>query len=520
MSVAAVLPPPQQDPPPDAGARAARSQIRGSSLLLGGRIFSVFAKMGAQVMVVRYLSTSDYGTWAYALAAVAFLGAFAHLSLDRAVGRFAAIYHQQKQYDLFLGVIALVLITVCVTGTIFVAAINVFPDLFGRLTGGDPRTLGLLLIMIFLVPLEALDTLLIALFATFSRPRAIFVRRYIVTPVVQVGLVLLLIGLGADLRFLAYGYVGGAVFGVLISLWLLVRIFREQDLMRHVRPSNIRVPARELLSFSMPLMTSDWINVLTLSSGALILGYLFTAEDVGLLRVVVPVALLNQIVMQSFHLLFVPLASRLFADRDIAAVEALYWRTSLWIAVLTFPLFAVMFGAARPLTVLMFGERYEAAGAVLAVLAIGQYVQAALGFNGTTIKVLGRVRLLVGINLAAAVVNIALAVILIPAFGVMGAAVTMTATLIIHNMLKQWGLRSAGGFRMLNEQYQAPVRAIITGCILLMPLPLLGIENGVVLATAAAAISLWVVIRTKRTLGVDEIFPELERHPLVRRVLT
>src|SRR5699024_6533938 len=135
------------------GVRAARSQIRGSSLLLVGRLFSVAAKMGGQVLVVRYLSTSDYGVFAYALAAVAFLGGFAHLSLDRSVGRFAAIYHEQKQYDRFFGVVALVLGAVAVTGVLFVAGLYLLPDLFGKLTGGDPRTLGLLFVMIFLVPL-------------------------------------------------------------------------------------------------------------------------------------------------------------------------------------------------------------------------------------------------------------------------------------------------------------------------------------------------------------------------------
>jgi O-antigen/teichoic acid export membrane protein len=510
-------------PPPavsDAAARATRSQIRGSSLLLAGRLLSVAAKMGAQVLVVRYLTTSEYGAWAYALAAVAFLGGFATLSLDRAVGRFAAIYHQERQYDRFFGVIALVLGTVCVTGVLFVAALHVFPDAFGRLTGNDPVTLGLLLVMIFLVPLEALDTLLIALFATFGRPRAIFVRRYVITPAVQLSVVLLLILMSADVRFLAYGYVAGAVLGVLVSLWLLFTILREQDLLRHVRPGSIRVPFRELLSFSVPLMTSDWVTVLTSSSGALLLGYLYTSEHVGLLTVVMPVALLNLLVMQSFHLLFIPLASRLFAQGDLASIESLYWRTSLWIAVLTFPLFAVTFGAALPLTVLLFGERYAAAAPVLAILAVGQYVQAALGFNGSTIKVLGRVRLLVGINLAVAALNVALALVLVPLFGVPGAAVTLTVTVIIHNLCKQAGLRSAGGFRMLDERYRAPVLTIVAGFAALLPLPLLGVRNAFVLTAAAAAVSVWVVLRTRRQLDVGDVFPEIERHPLVKRLLT
>jgi O-antigen/teichoic acid export membrane protein len=501
------------------GAAAARKQIRGSGLLLVGRIFSVAAKTGAQVLVVRYLTTADYGSWAYALAAVAFLGGFAHLSLDRAVARFASIYHEEKQYDRFFGVIALVLVTVALTGTLFVATFHMMPDLLSRVTGGDARVVGLLLVMIFLVPLEALDTLLIALFAVFARPRAIFVRRYIITPAVQVSLVLLLIGLSADVQFLAYGYVAGTLIGVLVSLWLLFRILQQQQLLRYARPGRVSMPIRELFGFSAPLMTSDWLTVLTHSSGALVLGYLYTSEHVALFRVVMPLAALNQLVIQSFHVLYIPTAARLFARGDRAGMNDLYWRTSLWIAVLTFPLFALTFAAATPLTVLFFGARYEAAGAVLAVLVIGQYVQAALGFNGATIKVLGRVRMLVMINVTGALINIVLTVLLVPWLGVMGAAIAMSATLIIHNVLKQLALTAASGFPLLDRRYAGPVRTIAAGAATLLILPVLGVTSSYVLFGAAAAVTALVLADTRHKLAIGEVFPELARHPLVRRLL-
>lgn len=510
---------PVQGTAPTDGGRAARKQIRGSSLLLAGRILSVGAKMAAQVLVVRYLSTSDYGSWTYGLAAVAFLGGFAHLSLDRAVSRFASIYHEEKQYERFFGVIALVLLTVLVTGALFVASVQLAPGFVNRLTGGDALTAGLLLVMVWLVPMEALDTLLIALFATFSRPRAIFFRRYIVTPAVQVGVVLMLIALSADVRFLAYGYVGGTLIGVLISLGLLVKILREQGLLRLVRPGNIAMPVKELFGFSAPLMTSDWLTALTHSSGALVLGYLYTAEHVALFRVVMPIAVANQIVIQSFNLMYVPLASRLFARGDNAGINDLYWITTLWIAVLSFPIFALTFAVATPLTVLLYGARYEAAGTVLAILAVGQFVQAALGFNGSTIKVYGRVKMLVFINLGALLVNVVLTVILIPLFGVVGAAVAMSATMIAHNLFKQLGLRTAADFPLFDLRYAKPFGMIVAGMGALAVLKLMGITNPIVLVVAAALVSLAVLLRARQLLGVGEMFPELTRHPLIRRVL-
>ena len=68
-----------------------RRQIRGSSLLLAGRFVSVGINFAAQVLVVRYLSTQNYGAWAYALAVVALGQSFATFGLDRATTRFVPI---------------------------------------------------------------------------------------------------------------------------------------------------------------------------------------------------------------------------------------------------------------------------------------------------------------------------------------------------------------------------------------------------------------------------------------------
>jgi hypothetical protein len=62
-------------PPIDAVPRtkqaAVNRQIRGSSLLLIGRTLSMAVNFAVQVLIVRYLSKTDYGAFAYALSIVA-----------------------------------------------------------------------------------------------------------------------------------------------------------------------------------------------------------------------------------------------------------------------------------------------------------------------------------------------------------------------------------------------------------------------------------------------------------------
>src|SRR5207344_1772472 len=94
-------------------------------------------------------------------------------------------------------------------------------------------------------------------------------------------------------------------------------------------------------------------------------------DDVAAFQVVKPTAALNLLVASSFAVLYLPVASRLVARRDEAGLTELYWRTAIWTAVITFPIFAATFALADPLTEIMFGSRYAASGTYLAIMSLG-----------------------------------------------------------------------------------------------------------------------------------------------------
>ena len=77
------------------------------------------------------------------------------------------------------------------------------------------------------------------------------------------------------------------------------------------------------------------------SAGALTLGYFGEMQDVAVFAAALPLAMLNQTVMRNFSLLFTSSASKLFAKGDFEGINDLYWQTAVWLAILTFPIFAL-----------------------------------------------------------------------------------------------------------------------------------------------------------------------------------
>src|SRR3954452_24736732 len=127
--MAATASPPQAPPAPAAGpakaaarsgGEATRRQIRGSSLLLAGRMLSLVVNFATQVLIVRYLSKTDFAAFAYGLSIVTLGESVAVLGLDKAVSRFLPIYEERRQYDKLFGTLLMVAGSVLSVGLAFV----------------------------------------------------------------------------------------------------------------------------------------------------------------------------------------------------------------------------------------------------------------------------------------------------------------------------------------------------------------------------------------------------------------
>src|SRR3990172_1258923 len=247
--------------------------IRGSSLLLAGRLLSMAAGFAVQVLTVRYLSKSDYGAFAYALSVVSLGTSFVLLGLDKTITRFVPIYHEQHDYNKLFGAILMMVGAVVTLGLALILGLYAFQGWLGQALVKDHLSLTLLLIVIALAAVRALDELLVGLFAIFANPRAIFFRRYLLAPGLELLVVVLLILAHSDVFFLAGGYMAAGVFGIVLYLWILMRALRQQGLFQHFNLQTITLPVREVFSFSLPLLASDFVFVLRGSLVVVLLEY-------------------------------------------------------------------------------------------------------------------------------------------------------------------------------------------------------------------------------------------------------
>lgn len=504
--------------PPRRRKRERRGVLRGSSLLLVGRLVSVGVNFFVQVLAVRYLMKEDYGALAWALSVASMGASLIQLGLQRGVSRFVPIHEERGEYGEMFGTMGMAIGAVVGLGLSLMVAVIGAGGLLERHVVSDPTSAALLLILIGLAPTQALDNIFQGLLAIFAGAREIFFRRYVVGPGLKLMAVLLVVAVKGSVEMLAVSYLVAGVIGVTIYVGLLWKVMGRRGLLAKFHLRQLRLPVRRMLSFSLPLITTDLMMIFETTFVVVLLERFHGTVEVASLKAVVPVAGLCMITYQTIKLLFRPQAARYWARGDEAGLGKLYWQSVAWVTVATFPVFAVIVTLAQPVTVLLFGPQYASSGILLAILAAGKYFNAAIGMNTFTLQVYGRVRVITMVNIASAVIGVGMAVWLISTWGALGAAIATAATIVVRNSLYQVALMATTGVG------RPPARALAvygSVAVLIAALQFARVltDSFVALVFASLLASVTLFYLNRRTLDVRDTFPELARVPVLRRLL-
>jgi O-antigen/teichoic acid export membrane protein len=197
----------------------------------------------------------------------------------------------------------------------------------------------------------------------------------------------------------------------------------------------VRLHARELVAFSVPIVLSSFITMLLTRTDTIMLGLFRASDEVGLYTAMFPLATGMSLIIASFGYLYLPMASRLDANDKREEMGHIYRIGTKWVFVLTFPLFLVFVAFPGDVLALVYGEGYRQAAPAFVVLSVGTLSTVMFGRVQETLSALGHTVHIMLANLAAYVVNVALNLLLIPEFSYLGAAVTSALSFFLLNAL-------------------------------------------------------------------------------------
>ena len=123
----------------------------------------------------------------------------------------------------------------------------------------------------------------------------------------------------------------------------------------------------------------------------------------------------------------------LHADGRLEDLERLTRTTATAVGLVTLAAFVALALGGRFLISVAYGETYVSGWSALLVLTLGTFLDAAAGLAGCLLQSTGHHVALLRLTIAAAIVNLALSLLLAPAFGAVGVAAATTVTIIVFD---------------------------------------------------------------------------------------
>ncbi len=409
--------------------RALSSQIpRGSLASVALKLGYALLSLGTIIVLARVLTPAGFGVYAFALSVVTLLGVPAQVGLPTLLVREIARYDLNAAWGFMRGAIhRATQAAVLLAAGVAAAAILAILAASDRLETAHVDTYAWGLLLPLLVGLANVQGgVLRGLHRTIQGQLA--------ETLVRPGLFLLLIAAGA--------VVGGmspsgamALHALAAGLTLIMSV---QLLLRAI-PAAARAapPVYEMRAWTSSLLPFSFIagvQVINSQADIVMLGLLATDEEVGIYRVSAQLAALVVFALGAVNTVVAPTFARLRAAGDAVGLQRMATRTARISMLAAAPTAGVLILFGAPILRLVFGEEFEGGHAALVILCCGQLVNAGMGAVGWLLNMAGFERTTAQGVALASVLNVLLNLILIPPFGIEGAAVATAVSLAVWNI--------------------------------------------------------------------------------------
>lgn len=208
---------------------------------------------------------------------------------------------------------------------------------------------------------------------------------------------------------------------------------------------SLRFNNNELWRASSNLWAASTMSLMVQWSGVLIAGALVSSSEIAYLTAAQRTAMLTSFVLMVVNMVVAPRYALLWKENKITEIQRLAKWSTRGMVVLVLPIIALML-VFPDLIMGLFGDEFVVAGNLLAIMAVGQFINVATGSVGFLLNMSGHERDYRRITMFAGPLTIILSYCFIVQWGVVGAAIATAAGLSLQNIGALFMVRKRLGF--------------------------------------------------------------------------
>lgn len=388
----------------------------GVGAILGGLVGGRLCKLLGRIAIARLLGAASLGLFDLGWTIAYLLAVITPFGMQTAVVRFGSTLWRRDPGS-FAKLLRKALTASTSTGLAAGLVVFLLAEPLATRVFGLPELAWILRVLALMIPLASgLEVLAAATRAT-QRMRYTAYCRDLLEPGGQLLLFLSLWSLGYGLRGAVWAAVGGFALALGAIGWVVWNLLRAAPEPRGEAPG-----LRELLGFSLPAALATAMGALMLWVDRLVVGYFRPAEDLGVYAAAAQLAILFSLLLSALTTTFMPIFVDLWdrAERDrLRELSRIATRWGLWLVA---PVAVVFLISPRTTLEGLFGSEFGWGGSSLVVLSLGQLINVGTGPVGVILLSTGHERRWMRLSVAALALNVVLDILLLPRYGIVGAA--------------------------------------------------------------------------------------------------
>lgn len=417
-------------PPPVKVDQNITAAAKGGGILLGGKFFAYGSRFVIGILLARFLAAEQYGLYNLSFATVEIAAGLAACGLGAALVRYIPVYRNRRDEKRLWGTIQIGLILPALVSLFLSIALYILAIPIAEQWFEEPKLAPLLQLVSPAILFFTLVDMLAAATRGFKEMRYTVIAQDIILSVVKLLLLLamVMIGLTAARAVTATGLTEMVVCGVLLFF-----LNKQFPLRRPLATGQREIG--EIVRFSLPMYLADIIIKFSGNIKALLLGTLHNVASVGVFSVASQITMISDMFHSSIVTVSQPIIAEISSRGDRDQLKNFYQTVSRWSLTLNFPLFLALLLFPGPI-ISIFGESFTTGIVVLKILAWNGLINTGTGICGVLIDMSGNTRLKLVNTITSVTVSISLSLLMIPAWGLIGAAIASLSSAIIINLLR------------------------------------------------------------------------------------
>lgn len=427
-----------------------RQIFKQSGIYFAGMLFTTIVGFFFKVYIARELGAEALGIYAMGLSIVTIVAGFSTVGLGRAGIRFISQYKAKAQWHFLRAYLQRTTFITLSMGIVLAVLVYVFRFEISETIFKKPEGSDYMAYFAGLILLSSLHGLMEAYAQGFQNVgKQTVIGSFIKFPVKIAATVgLLMLGYGLT------GYIVGELVATLVSLILFIElIWKLIPNPAKAIKSIKKIPwDKNLLSLTGVFFGIKILGMFSGEIDKLVLGGFMSPEDVGVYTIAMTLGGFIFILLRSLNTVFAPIIAELYAMGKHEEMKRIYYAATRWITLLSAPI-AISLMVAGSSFLQIFGEEFTDGATALWIIAAGYLLNVSFGPIGMIAQMTGLEKSLFRFQIITQVISIALFWILIPLFGVIGAATAISVNNVVSNVWIGWLIKKRRNIFIVDKNY-------------------------------------------------------------------